>query len=443
MKPIRLTIQMNAYDCYIYGGYVFFIMRSGQILYCSYSKLIYILQDKYDEFSSLIKIAFLRNDYYYTRSADAFLKIPSVRECLQKEWGRLLELGVLTLDYEDIEKELVELCQLPSIPLDVKIYGMRMFVGCTDGMYEIRLRPSDRSINPSKMEKCFDGKVIHLNAKYGEVVMSLGFDGLLATNIDLDGDRKTMVKKEKVINQKSNRTCWADTDIVNYSTPSDFCYYQNVTQERKRSRQKKYWERYETKQITEFGNRSFPMDSLIAKSGLKKDDIAACFNGKEKSFIQLKDGSFVSLLIKDKTDSQKRSAPSLSSRIISIGSSEQMKSFGRMLSGTTIPKGCVLEFMDKVVLFQNSMMQVIEDEEVMKVRSFMNTYRFNDVLAVTKMDTVTLHALDTLNISREPRSPKKPTSTIPADIFNGVNMDGLTVDGNPIGSFDDDSELPF
>ena len=24
MKPIRLTIQMNAYDCYIYGGYVFF-----------------------------------------------------------------------------------------------------------------------------------------------------------------------------------------------------------------------------------------------------------------------------------------------------------------------------------------------------------------------------------------------------------------------------------
>lgn len=35
------------------------------------------------------------------------------------------------------------------------------------------------------------------------------------------------------------------------------------------------------------------------------------------------------------------------------------------------------------------------------------------------------------------------TYTILGGIFNGVNMDGLTVDGKPIGSFDDDSELPF
>lgn len=443
MRPIRLSIEMKAYDSYIYGGYVFFIMRNGQILYCSYPRLVYLLQDKYDEFSSLIKIAFLRNDYYYTKSADAFLKIPSMRECLQKEWERLSGLGELHLKFDEIKDELKLLCELPSTPLDVKVYGMRMFVGCTDGMYEIRLHPTNKSINPSKIEKCFDGKVLHVNAKYGEVVLSLGFDGLSAASIDLDGDRITKVSDKSVKSQRSTRSCWADTDIVNYSTPSEFCYFQNQTQERKRSGQKKFWERYETKQIVEFGNRTFSMDSMLANSGLKKEEIVACFNGKEKSFIQLKDGSFVSLLIKSEADTTENAKPIFSSHMVRISSSDEMKPLGRMLSGVTIPKGCVVEFMDKVVLFHNSAIQVIENEEVMKVRSFMNTYRFNDILSVTKMDWVTLHALDTLNIERMPRKPKKPSPAIPADIFDGVNMDDLKINGHPIFAVDDDNDLPF
>ena len=103
MKPISFTIGMNAYDCYLYGGYVFFIMRDGRILYGSYPQIISRLEHKYDMFSGLIKIAFLRNDYYHSNVAKTFLRIPALKECIYKEWDRLSLQEGLFLDFEEIE----------------------------------------------------------------------------------------------------------------------------------------------------------------------------------------------------------------------------------------------------------------------------------------------------------------------------------------------------
>jgi hypothetical protein len=446
MKPIKLTIQANAYDCYVYGGYVFFIMRDGRIMYGSYPKIISILQHKYSEFSGFIKIAFLRNDHYHSNAAKAFLQIPSVKDCLVRDWDRLSQHFDFRLEFEEIEDDLDTLCTLPSTPLDTKIYGMRLFVGCVDGMYEVQLRPDRYRLNPLKIERCFDGKVIHLNAKYGEVVLSLGMDGMVAESIDIDGDDATIIHDNNVIAEKSNKTAWADSDIMNYKTPSEFSYFHNVTMERKRTGQKKYWEKIETRQIIDFGKKQFPMDELISKSGLKKEDILSSFNSQEKSFIQLKNGSIVAYNFKDEKDENKEFlSPYLSSKGIKISKTENVKSLGRMITGTTVPKGCAVEFFDKVVLFQNSNMQVIEDEEVMKVRSFMNTYRYQDILSVTKMDSITLHALDTLDISREIKTYRRQKQNLDLEDFD-KEMDPeilSLIKGEDTEPSDNDSDLPW
>lgn len=447
MKPIKLTLQMEAYDCYIYGGYMFFIMQDGRILYGSYPRIISRLEHKYQDFSGLIKIAFLRNDYYHSNAAKAFLQISSLKECIYKEWERFILQDELLLEYEEIEDSLSTLCTLPSTPLDTKIYGMRLFVGCTDGMYEVRLCPSGHNLNPQKMERCFDGKVIHLNAKYGEIVLSLGFDGLVAESIDIEGDEVTKVRDNNVYAQRSHRTAWASTDIMNYSTPTEFAYLQNEIAERSRTGQKKYWEKYETKQIVKFASNEYPMDGLIGRSGIKKEDILACFNSQDRSFFQLKDGSIVSYKIREDEDEEGNdSTPSFSTKKFCLASGLNTKGFGRMLSGTTVPKGCVVEFFDKVVLIQNSVMQVIEDQEVMKVRSFMNAYRFQDLLSVTKQFSVTIHALDTLDISRDMK-PRIPLSQSSEQDYPDIDPDILAqmaeVSSSQNTKGEDDCELPW
>lgn len=443
MKPISLTIQMDAYDCYIYGGYVFFIMRDGRILYGSYPQLISRLEYKYQEFSGLIKIAFLRNDYYHSNSAKAFLKIPALKECIYMEWDRLSKKDNLFLEFDEIEDILGTLCTLPSTPLDTKIYGMRLFVGCVDGMYEVQLCPDGRHLNPKKLERCFDGKVVHLNAKYGEIVLSLGFDGLVAESIDIEGDDITKVNDKNVYDQRSHRTSWASTDILNYSTPMEFSYFRNTISERNRTGQKKFWEKYETKQIVGFATEKISMDEMIVDSGIRKDEIIACFNSQEKSFIQLKDGSVVSFNFKEKKEESQEKAPVFSSKRVSLATAEMTKGFGRVLSGTTIPKGCALEFFDKVVLIQNSLMQIIENQEVMKVRSFMNAYRFQDILSVTKQDSITLHALDTLDVSRDIK-PRIPLNSSSEPDYPDIDPELLKeIAFTQVNKSENDSDLPW
>lgn len=420
MKPLKLTIQIDAYDCCIYGGYVFFIMQDGKILYGSYPHIISCIARKYQEFSGLIKIAFLRNDYYHSNVAKTFMNIPNIKECIYREWDLISSKQEFLLEFDEISEILSTLCILPSIPLDTKIYGMRLFVGCTDGMYEVRLCPDSNSLNPKKIEKCFDGKVINLNAKYGKIVMSLGHDGIASESIDVEGDEITKVNDKNVlVQQHSNRTFWADADIMNYSTPSEFSYFKNTVEERKRAGQKKFWEKYETKQIVNFATREYSMDEMIAKSRLKKEDISASFNSKEKCFIQLKDGSIVSYNFKEEED-RNEVYPIFSTKRISLVPAENTKGFGRILSGTIIPKGCAVEYFDKVVLLQNSTMQVIENNEVMKVRSFMNSYRFQDLLSVTKQNSITLHALDTLNISKDIRQNNRNAYKSSKDMYDNV-----------------------
>ena len=89
-------------------------------------------------------------------------------------------------------------------------------------------------------------------------------------------------------------------------------------------------------------------------------------------------------------------------------------------------------------------MQVIENQEVMKVRSFMNAYRFQDILSVTKQKEITLHALDTLDVSREVKARYKTSSLPDIDISIDLDSDFLNKISSPkVDQNDEDDELPW
>ena len=433
MKTIKLNFDIKALDCYLYGGNIYFVMQNGSVMYAPYPKIISRLARNYEESDfSFLKLAFLRNEFYYSQPSRTFLKVPGMKEVLKWNWERLSETE-FTLTYDDIEDLLQPLCEWESIPLDMRIYGMRMFLGCRAGLYEIVIDADNRR---KKLQRCFDSKVTCVNAKYGELVVSADTEGLYAASIDIEGGTRTMVDEKKPVENRSLRTVWADTDLFNYYGKEEFSYisneYQTVPPKKDR-----FWEHRETKRITRFAAKKQPMDSVIENSGLKKEDIGYCFNNSSNAYVFLKSGKLRVYTLKDKQYAEKEGwdeieLPKQSKK----GVDDNLIDYGRVVSAFSIPKGNVMEFFDKVLLLKDGHSYVIEEAPTIRTRSFMNSIRYQDILSVTKEERVTLHALDTLNVSRNAITGSKQSEASLADVFDAI---GLKI---PVDS-QEDLELPF
>ena len=434
MKTIKLNIDIKALDCYLYGGNIYFIMQNGSIMYAPYPKIVSRLARNYEEsFFSFLKLAFLRNEFYYSQPSRTYLKVPGMKEVLEWNWKRLSETE-FTLTYENIEDLLQPLCEWESIPLDMRIYGMRMFIGCRAGLYEILLDGDNRR---KKLQRCFDSKVTCVNAKYGELVVSADTEGLYATSIDMEGGKRTKVDEKKAVENRSLRTNWADTDLFNYYGKEEFSYisndYQTIPQKKDR-----FWEHWETKRITHFAAKKQPMESVIENSGLKKEEIGYCYNNSSNAYVFLKSGKLRVYSLKDKQYAKKeRWNEIMLSKRSRNGVEDDLIDYGKVISAFSIPKGSVMEFYDKVLLLKDGHSYVIEEEPTIRTRSFMSSIRYQDILSVTKEERVTLHALDTLNVSRDSITGKKQSSASLADVFDAIGLN-TRVDG-----WVDGFDLPF
>ncbi len=434
MKTIKLNFDIKALDCYLYGGNIYFVMQNGSVMYAPYPKIISRLARNCEESDfSFLKLAFLRNEFYYSQPSRTFLKVPGMKEVLKWNWERLSETE-FTLTYDDIEDLLQPLCEWESIPLDMRIYGMRMFLGCRAGLYEIVIDADNRR---QKLQRCFDSKVTCVNAKYGELVVSADAEGLYAASIDIEGGTRTKLDEKRAVENRSLRTVWADTDLFNYYGKEEFSYisneYQTVPQKKDR-----FWEHRETKRITRFAAKKQPMESVIVNSGLKKEDIGYCFNNSSNAYVFLKSGKLRIYSLKDKQYAEKEGWDEIElSKQSRKGVEDDLIDYGRVISAFSIPKGNVMEFFDKVLLLKDGRSYVIEEEPTIRTRSFMNSIRYQDILSVTKEERVTLHAMDTLNVSRNAITGRKQSESSLADVFDAIGLK-MPVDGQ-----DDDLELPF
>lgn len=434
MKTIKLNFDVKALDCYLYGGNLYFIMQNGSIQFAPYPKVISRLARIYDDNDFyFLKLAFLRNEFYYSQQARTYLKIPGMKEVLEWNWKKLSETDY-TLTYDDIEDILEPLCEWESIPIDMRIYGMKMFLGCREGLFEINI---DESKREKKLQRCFDSRVTCVNAKFGELVISADTEGLFAANIDIEYGTKTRVDEKKVIETRSLRTNWADTNIFNYYGKEDFSYisndYQTVPPKKDR-----YWEHRETKRITRFAASKQSMESVLENSGLKKEEIGYCFNSSNNAYVFLKDGKLRVFPLKERQNDKTREwgeieLPKNSRK----GVNDDLIDYGRVISAFSIPKGSVMEFYNKVLLLKDGLSYIIEEEPAIRTRSFMSSNRYQDILSVTKENMVTLHAIDTLNVERKRIDGRIQNSAVPDYVLDALGLNKL------VGNNNDDSGLSF
>ena len=289
------------------------------------------------------------------------------------------------------ENDYTVIDEVPTMPvLDLKMYAMRLYIGSKEGLYEIQLNSDDRyNLEPTKPQKRFDGKVTCLNAKSGEIIISSNSNGLFhGTFLNSSNNLKV---NEKSVSKKSIRTGWSGYDVINYDKQNDFEYYINETEKiENKLNYSKFDENSERRRITDFGSSKFDLSTLLAYSRIEKEQINYCFNSSTSGFFFMKDGSFVNINLKKPKDKQlyfvarNNALPTLKN-----GSANFLKP----LSTSIVPEGCVVEYFDKVVLYQNSKAKIIEESPSINVRTYPSSKRYRNLISVTKEREITIHSI--------------------------------------------------
>jgi hypothetical protein len=326
------------------------------------------------------------------------LGIGELRSVLIRLWERATSEVNFSIDFNTDDFKIIS--EIPSMPvLDMRLYAMRMYLGCKEGLYEIMLNPQDRyHLKPSKPELRFDAKITNLNAKSGEVIISANSDGLYHGNFFNPQNRLKVVEKPAA--KKSIRTGWSGYDVINYEEQNNFEYFVNETAniENKVSFSR-FDESSERKRITEFGKSKHDLSELLSSTDLHLDNISYCFNSSASGFFFTKDGDFLNINL----NKEKKEQLSFRSRTHKLPNLESSKKIlRRPISSAIVPKGCVVEYFDKVVLYQNSKANVIETSASINVRAYSNSIRYRNLITVTKNEEVTIHSIYPFNESPIP-----------------------------------------
>lgn len=420
-NTVEFKIKANLIDCYLYAGYLFLVMANGRITFVSYHRVLHRLKDRYPEFSGLIDLIFLHNEYSKTNAGKILLGIQEIKNETKRLWLRASKEINFTIDFEEIEPYCEEVGEWKSIPLDIRMYAMRLFFGTKDGLYESCLNMEDNSykIHPSTIDKVFDAKVIHLNAKSGSLIISADRDGLFGAEI-FEGNEKIKVDERKISTNRSIRTSWASVcDLMNYESAHSFEYIRNQSAmiAKQPAKKYRYGDNQERKRIIAFGESIFDIDSLLAAVDFKKEDIEYCFNSSTTGFFILKDGRFLNVNFRNETG---LAEVYFSSTSIPIQQKLYKKTQSKkVLSGCLVPNGCVVEYFDRVVLYQKGKAYTLAEKQVNNVRTYIGSRNYRDIVTIISSDEVAFHSVDSFDLIDSAPAFGKPY--IPSvDVFDEI-----------------------
>lgn len=396
MRTIHFDIvNIEALDSYLYAGNLYVVFADGHIGYISFDRIIHILREAYHKYDNIIQLAFLHNDYTQTPSGTLLLGIQRVKEAVEQEWREAQNEISLSIDYREISRYFHFYGEYHEMPLDIRIYAMRLYLGCKDGLYESRFSQDDNTIvNQTNLERVFDSKVVSVNAKYGAIAISADKEGLFSSELS-DEDSPIRVSDKPVLDGRSLRTDWKDVDLLNYDSASEFSYLHNEY-ERTEKQQPFYYQLRkgnEHKRITEIGIQIEDMMPILDNLQIQKDEVDYCFNSGSVAFFRLTNGEFFA------TDFQSRQGGAYRKEIKEVGRRK------KILSSAVIPNGCVLNYFDKTVMYRDGKSFVLSDEPAYGIRSYMNAKRYRSILTVNNEHSLCVFSAETFT-PLEPRSEK-------------------------------------
>lgn len=219
------------------------------------------------------------------------------------------------------------------------------------------------------------------------LIVSSCRDGLF--NAPLDEDLKTITVYDRPDSPVSYRTGWSSSNILNYDGDDSFEYLESETKKLDKTIGYSKFDGKGSKEvITKIGSKKFGMDEMLKKRHIETPQILYTFNSSQASFFCTKDSIYV---LNFKSDKDENRYLSSKMKYLFVG---HKKKFQKPISASVVPAGCVIEFFDSVSLFHSGKEIVLEKEPTFRVRSFMNSIRYRNLVATTKMNSMTIHSLE-------------------------------------------------
>lgn len=397
MKTLNFSIaNINAIDSYLYAGNLYVFFESGRIAYISFTYLVRLLQDTYPHYKNLFQLAFLHNDYTNTAPGRLILGINGVHSQIIKEWEKARKEVCFTISFESVSRYFHDIGEWNSMPLDVRLYAMRLYIGCEDGLYESIISQDEKAkVSSGGIDKVFDSKVVSVNARYGTIAISADGEGLFSSNIG-EHELHVRIDERPKVGGTSLRTDWKDVDLLSYDAESRFQYIHNESQRAGKNTPNYYALRRggEYRQIVNFAIQVDEMDPLLEELDIKDDNLSYCFNSGSSAFMKLKDGTFFT------TDFKQRSGGTYK-RII-----KEDKSCKKIMSSVVIPNGCVLRYYDRVVLYKKDCPLLLYCGSTYGIRSYINSNQYRSLVTINTEKSIGIHTTESF----------EPTSTISEDM---------------------------
>ena len=358
--------------------------RSIRVL--SLERIVTKLEQQYPDFASIPTLMFLRNDHLASELFRLLLRDHAMAESILAALKGFPQ-PYAEIKLEDIRSDELTLNLRSQIVLDTVLYNRRLYIGADDGFFhvDLTLSPDGTSEMEGKPQKRLDARCVRALAGYGGVNASCGNAGLYTALDEFGSGPKRMSKTA----ERSLRATWLDQALINYptySTPELHRSSYEVPEYRSRS------DDPDRKMVTfidpEAVDLAYLFESLIVKYDISREAIQYAFNSNNTVFVNTFDGQFYAIGLKreGKTD-----RPTF----------EYARSYNRtrnhhrarVLSSSPVRYGEVIETEDQVLLFANKQWSVLEDSEVLSVRTFRNSKRYQNIVALTKEDGVILVSL--------------------------------------------------
>lgn len=391
MKPVTLSLEISATNAFLYSGYLYVFLTDGSIGCINFNRLLWLVSmEDYDEMNFL-KLIFLPNRNLKGETYNFLLDFKEIKSAIdnviKKAFNRRVKYNV---DEADVNSILRKLGSFDELPLDVRLYCGELFVGSESGLYRSKLNiQTGTPVIGKKLNRIFDASSISLNARGGVLAVSADYDGLFAYNLFSSGFMSDRPSHEK----RSIRTDWSKSfSLVNYSTNDLFTFILNEVGQMESQLDLPVRYRDDTnskKAIMEVGESYVNMDDMISKQKFEESDIIYSLNSLNSGFFLLKDGQLeVRNLLTYKDDWR------YSTKSIYTANLRRRIKNEKPLSAITVPKGCVFEFYDKIILVQNGEITEIGSEPAFSIRSYMTSHIFQNLVTIVyenHIDIVALH----------------------------------------------------
>jgi hypothetical protein len=370
MTLLRIFIPGRFEDAQLYMGHliVFTLERDAAVV--ELAPLTSRLETAHDEWKGVLTLAFARNDWLTGGPVSSLTRNPQLAGALNDALARLAD-HQLVLDEDEVNYDrLRDFEPRSDIILDSVLYGSRLYLGTTEGLFDWDIDWDAKRVMRSRRRS--DARCVRASAEYGTVNASCEGDGLF-TGYDEFGWRQASASGSSLEQtaSRSIRTAFLGSDLVNYESPAKLELLRASVDQVKPDDSSR-----ERKVVTGFDDPSAELDRLVEQLTGEEEvpvgGVQFLWNSSRAFFVNTLEHGFFTAV------------PSAQDRGFKLTRHGHVD--GRVVAVHPCAAGWVIETDFKVYLFSAGDVVELLDQEPLSVRTFEGSKRYRRLVAVTVED---------------------------------------------------------